>query len=35
MKKEFEMPEFEVMKFNIQDVITESVTPGENETPNW
>lgn len=33
--KKFEMPEIEVTKFEIEDVITTSAPRGENETPDW
>ena len=35
--KKFETPEIELVKFEMADVITTSVTPapGENETPDW
>lgn len=31
MKKFFEQPVAEIVKFNIEDVITTSVVPGEDE----
>lgn len=36
--KKFEIPEIEVVNFDVADVITTSgeiVPPGENETPDW
>ena len=32
--KKFELPEIEITKFEIEDVITTSI-PGENETPDF
>ena len=33
--KTFEIPEIELTKFDVMDVITTSPGPGENETPDW
>jgi len=33
MKKEFTIPEINIEEFLIQDVITTSFIPGEDETP--
>lgn len=32
MKHKFEAPEMEVVTFGVEDVVTTSYTPGENET---
>ena len=31
--KTFEIPEIELVKFNVEDVITTSIDVGENQTP--
>lgn len=33
--KKFEEPIIEVVAFSVEDVITDSSIPGENETPDW
>ncbi len=33
MKKQFEQPEMELIRFSVADIVTNSIVPGEDELP--